>query len=209
MATSKGHRIGIIIIAVTMVVSTIAMFVSMILVNENNTRDQKKQQADYEKLIKEYQEEQEKQLKAQKEEAAKLSSRYFDDFSQFASLPEPFDESKATSLETEDLRVGEGAEIDANNKYRAYYIGWNTEGKVFDSSIEGDTLKMPLEGSNQMIAGWVQGVQGMRIGGVRVITIPGSMAYDADQGADIKANKPLRFVVMAIEPAAAEAEEKE
>ena len=202
MATSKGQRIGIIIIAAVMAVGTIGSFFVMILAGNNSMADQKKEQEKYEKQLAEYQKQMAEYEKKEKEEAAKLSGQYFDVFNQFASLPEPFDASKIKSLETEDLKDGDGETIGDDTRYRAYYIGWNSEGKVFDGSIEGDRLKLPIEGGVGLIEGWVQGVKGMKIGGVRVISIPGDLAKGLAPSADIKEGAPLKFVVMAIPPAA-------
>lgn len=204
MATSKAQRIGIIVIAVVMAVGTIGSFFIMILANENQMADQTQQQEDYQKQMEDYQKQMEEMQKEQDKEAKKLSAQYYDEFKQYESLPEPYDESKVKKLEKEDLKQGDGEVINADTRYRAYYIGWNSEGKVFDGSIEDGTLKYPLEGGTSLIEGWVKGVEGLKIGGVRVISIPGDMAYAQDQGADIRANAPLKFVIMAIPPAESE-----
>lgn len=205
MATSKSQRIGIIIIAAVMVVGTIGSFFIMIVANENAQQDQIAQQEEYEKEMAKYEKQMQEMQKEQEAEAKKLSEKYYDEFVQYESLPSSFDASKVKKLQTEDLKEGSGKEITADTRYRAYYIGWNEEGKVFDGSIEDGALKLPIEGGEGLIEGWVKGVEGMKIGGVRTISIPGKMAYGQDQGADIKANAPLKFVVMAI-PAAGDEE---
>lgn len=57
-----------------------------------------------------------------------------------------------------------------------YYIGWNPDGKIFDQSIDGETLKSPLSldgvGASDVIVGWKKGLLGMKVGGVRELTIP-------------------------------------
>ena len=105
--------------------------------------------------------------------------------------------------------IGEGEEINGTTKFAAYYIGWNPKGKVFDQSIDGTKLKSPLYDavglnagldSASLIEGWKEGMKGMRIGGVREITIPSDKAYgERGQGDDIPANTPIKFVVMAID----------
>ncbi len=201
MATSKAQRIGIIIIAVVMIVGTVGSFFIMIVANDNATRDQVIQQEQEAEQMAEFEKQMAEMQKEQAAEAKKLSEKYYEEFAQYESLPAPFDASKAKKLEKNDLKQGTGQEITQDTRYRAYYIGWNEQGKVFDGSIEDGALKMPLEGGAGLIEGWVKGVEGMKIGGVRTITIPGNMAYDTDQNADIKANAPLKFVVMAIPPA--------
>lgn len=201
MATSKAQRIGIIVIAVVMTVGTIGSFFIMILANENQVADQQKEQEQYQQQLKDYQEQMAEAQKEQEKVAKQLSAEYYDDFKQYESLPEAFDASKVKSLVKDDLEQGDGETLDENTRYRAYYIGWNQEGKVFDGSIDGDALKAPLEGGTSLIEGWVQGVQGMKIGGVRVISIPGDLAKGLTPSADIKEGAPLKFVVMAIPPA--------
>lgn len=202
MATSKAQRIGIIVIAVVMSVGTIGSFFIMILANNNQVADQKKQQEVNNKQLEEYQKQMAEAEKVQKEEATKLSAQYYSDFKQYEPLPEAFDASKVKSLVKDDLKEGDGVEVTADTRYRAYYIGWNSEGKVFDGSIDGEALKAPIEGGTGLIEGWTQGVQGMKIGGVRVITIPGDLAKGLTPSADIKEGAPLKFVIMAIPPAA-------
>ena len=202
MATSKAQRIGIIVIAVVMAVGTIGSFFIMILANSNQVADQQKQQEEYNKQLEDYQKQMAEAEKVQKEEATKLSAQYYDEFKQYEGLPEAFDASKVKSLAKDDLKQGDGKEISADTPYRAYYIGWNSEGKVFDGSIEGESLKAPIEGGTGLIEGWTQGVQGMKIGGVRVITIPGDLAKGLTPSADIKEGAPLKFVIMALPPAA-------
>lgn len=209
MAASKKQRIGIIIIAVVMTVGTVGSFFVMILANNNSMADQRREQEEYDKQLAEYQKQMVKIEEEQKKEAEKLSAQYYDEFKQYESLPEPFDAGKVKSLETEDLKEGDGQEINEDTRYRAYYIGWNSEGKVFDGSIEGDRLKLPIEGGVGLIEGWVRGVEGMKIGGVRVISIPGNLAEGLAPSADIKQGAPLKFVVMAIPPANNDAEKEE
>ena len=85
-----------------------------------------------------------------------------------------------------------------------YYIGWNAKGEIFDQSIADGKLKAPLNmdgpANTAVIQGWKEGLIGMKIGGVRELTIPANKAYgDKAQGDKIPANSPLKFVVMAIE----------
>ena len=75
---------------------------------------------------------------------------------------------------------------------------------MFDSSFDSfenpTTLKSPISGNKSLIAGWSQGVLGMKVGGVRQITIPGELAYGETREICGGTNKPLRFIIMAIEP---------
>lgn len=190
MSSTRSQRIGIWIIAIVMTIGTIGSFFVVILANKNNASDASKQQ-EMQAQYTEYQ----KKVQAQADE---LSKQYYEMFSQYRTLPAEFDKESVATLGTEDLKVGDGEEIKEGTAYSAYYIGWNPWGKVFDQSIDGDKLKAPIPGGN-LIKGWNQGVIGMKMGGVRVITIPADLAYgDKAQGEDIPANTPLKFVVMAI-----------
>ena len=91
-----------------------------------------------------------------------------------------------TDLVVEDLVVGDGAEAGAGQQVTVDYCGvsWST-GNEFDASWNrNDTFTFGL-GAGQVIAGWDQGVQGMRIGGRRRLTIPPHLGYGA-QGASAK-----------------------
>ena len=187
MATSTAQRTGIWIIAIVLTVGTLAGFLGMILAPQNETADT----ARLEKLYADYQAEVQRQ-------SDELSKKYYPEFSQYASRPAAFDAASVTELRTEDLKVGDGETITADTQYSAYYIGWNPSGKVFDQSIEGEALKAPIEGGN-LIEGWNEGVIGMKIGGVRELTIPSAKAYgETGQGEDIPANTPLKFIVFII-----------
>lgn len=194
MATSKAQRVGIWVIAVVMAVGTIGSFFVIILANDNAKVDQDialKQQEEYNKVVKEYQEKIDAQNKV-------LTAQYFGEFSGYASQVTAFDKDSVKELATEDLKIGDGEEIKEGTKYSAYYIGWNPDGEVFDQSIDGDKLKSPIPGGG-LIEGWNKGVIGMKIGGVRVLTIPSDLAYkEAGSGDKIPPNTPLKFVVFAI-----------
>lgn len=190
MSTSRGQRIGIWVIAVVMTIGTIGSFFVVILANSNSKVDYQKQ-LDAQKAYTDYT----KKVQAQGDE---LSKQYYAEFSQYASQPATFDAASVKEVGKEDLKVGDGEEIKEGTAYAAYYIGWNPKGKVFDQSIEGDKLKAPIPGGN-LIPGWNEGVIGMKMGGVRVLTIPADKAYGkAGSGEDIPADTPLKFVVMAI-----------
>jgi peptidylprolyl isomerase len=102
-----------------------------------------------------------------------------------------------TGLHMEDLVVGDGNEAVAGKAVMVHYVGvaWST-GAQFDASWDrGDTFDFRL-GQGQVIAGWDQGVQGMRVGGRRRLTIPPAMGYGAQgAGGVIKGNETLVFVV--------------
>ena len=80
-------------------------------------------------------------------------------------------------LQIEELVAGEGAVATAGQKVKVHYTGWLLDGKKFDSSLDrGDPFVFVL-GKGQVIQGWDQGVQGMKVGGKRKLTIPSEMGY--------------------------------
>ena len=90
----------------------------------------------------------------------------------------PSYQAPSYQLELEDLTVGAGDEAVAGRVVEVHYVGvsWST-GRQFDASWDrGDTFKFGL-GKGQVIAGWDQGVAGMRVGGRRRITIPPNLGY--------------------------------
>jgi FKBP-type peptidyl-prolyl cis-trans isomerase FkpA len=82
-------------------------------------------------------------------------------------------------LKIEDLKLGTGAEAQKGKTVAVHYVGTLTSGSTFDSSRpRGEPFEFLL-GSGQVIAGWDQGVAGMKVGGLRRLTIPPELAYGA------------------------------
>lgn len=196
MATQKRQRIGIWVIAIVMTIGTIGSFAVMILANQNSTADQ----ARLTKLTDEYQKmTQEHQVKVAAQ-GAELSNKYYSEFNQYSTRPAPFNKDEVKELKTEDLKAGDGETLGGEATFTAYYIGWNPDGKVFDGSISGSSLKAPFEAApGGVISGWTKGVEGMKVGGVREVTIPSDLAYGESGSGDlIPPNTPLKFVIMVI-----------
>jgi peptidylprolyl isomerase len=109
----------------------------------------------------------------------------------------PSDQPPSYQLELEDLNAGDGDEAQAGKLVEVHYVGvsWQN-GNEFDSSWDrGDTFKFKL-GAGQVIPGWDQGVEGMKVGGRRRITIPPQLAYGKrGAGGVIGPNETLVFVV--------------
>jgi len=107
------------------------------------------------------------------------------------------DQAPSYQLELEDIVVGSGEEAVKGRIVEVHYVGvsWST-GKEFDASWDRDqTFKFGL-GKGQVIAGWDQGVAGMKVGGRRRITIPPMLAYGKrGAGGVIGPNETLVFVV--------------
>ena len=92
--------------------------------------------------------------------------------------------------------VGDGAEACAGQTVSVHYTGWLTNGTKFDSSKDrNEPFEFPL-GARHVIAGWDEGVQGMKIGGTRKLTIPPALGYGArGAGGVIPPNATLVFEV--------------
>ncbi|XP_011302490.1 46 kDa FK506-binding nuclear protein [Fopius arisanus] len=81
-------------------------------------------------------------------------------------------------IQVEELKVGQGAPAKPGKFLSVYYVGKLANGKKFDSTTQGDGFKFRL-GKGEVIKGWDVGVQGMKVGGKRRLTIPPQMAYGA------------------------------
>jgi FKBP-type peptidyl-prolyl cis-trans isomerase FkpA len=106
-----------------------------------------------------------------------------------------------SGLQYEDTVVGTGAEAKAGQNVTVHYTGWlrnddGTEGAKFDSSKDrNDPFQFSL-GAGHVIPGWDEGVQGMKVGGARRLTIPASLGYGArGAGGVIPPNATLIFDV--------------
>jgi FKBP-type peptidyl-prolyl cis-trans isomerase len=196
MATPRSQRIGIWIIAVVMLVGTLGSFAVMILTNQNSATEQ----ARIQQLTKQYQDDYKAYQSKVDAQTTQLSEQYYQEFNTYSSLPAAFDKASVKSLTTEDLKVGTGDTLNDKSTFTAYYIGWTPDGKVFDSSIDSGKLKAPIKAApGGVISGWNEGVKGMKVGGVRVLTIPSDKAYgESGSGDKIPANTPLKFVMMVI-----------
>jgi FKBP-type peptidyl-prolyl cis-trans isomerase FkpA len=102
----------------------------------------------------------------------------------------------STGLIIEDVTVGDGAAAAAGQQVQVHYTGWLTNGTKFDSSKDrNDPFVFPL-GAGRVIKGWDEGVQGMKVGGKRKLTIPPALGYGArGAGGVIPPNATLVFEV--------------
>jgi FKBP-type peptidyl-prolyl cis-trans isomerase len=87
-----------------------------------------------------------------------------------------------TGLKFEDTVVGEGTVATKGQTVSVHYTGWLENGTKFDSSKDRDEPFAFKLGAGQVIRGWDEGVAGMKVGGVRRLTIPPHLAY-GDRGA--------------------------
>ena len=105
-----------------------------------------------------------------------------------------------TGLKYEDLVEGEGESAQASQQVSVHYTGWLIDGTKFDSSLDRNApFSFPL-GGGRVIRGWDEGVQGMRVGGKRKLTIPPHLGYGSTgAGGVIPPNASLVFEVELLE----------
>jgi len=107
----------------------------------------------------------------------------------------PTASSGGGTLQIEDLIVGSGAIAAVGDTVTVNYIGTLTNGTKFDSSYDRNQPFTFRIGAGQVIAGWEQGVPGMRVGGKRRLTIPPSLGYGNQATGPIPANSTLVFEI--------------
>jgi FKBP-type peptidyl-prolyl cis-trans isomerase FkpA len=108
----------------------------------------------------------------------------------------PAEVTTSSGLKYQDVKEGNGDVATAGKTVSVHYTGWLTNGTKFDSSKDrGQPFEFPL-GGGRVIRGWDEGVQGMKVGGVRKLTIPAELGYGArGAGGVIPPNSTLVFEV--------------
>lgn len=201
LKTSPKQRFFIILIAVIMVGSIVASYAAIVLNGSSSNAGADTAAKVDEAKIAEYEEKYEEKVK----EFSAATKGDFDKFIGYKSEIKAYNEAAANEggVQTRDLKAGSGAEVvteDAN--YLAYYVGWCADETVFDSSFDNNNsptaFAKVLDPSLGMIEGWNTGVEGMKIGGVREITVPANLAYGDTMEICGGKNKPLKFMVMAV-----------
>ncbi|MBR3322281.1 FKBP-type peptidyl-prolyl cis-trans isomerase [Candidatus Saccharibacteria bacterium] len=199
LRTSPKQRLFIILIAVFMVGSIVASYAAIVISGSqsSNATDSKVDEA----KIAEYSE-------VYSEIQAKFTEATKDDFNKFIGYKSgtvtAYNENTANEngVKVEDLQEGSGVEVTDSN-YLAYYVGWCADESVFDSSFDNNDnptgFAKILDPSLGMIEGWTLGVEGMRLDGIRVITVPGELAYGDKMEICGGYNKPLKFMIYAKE----------
>ncbi len=106
--------------------------------------------------------------------------------------------TSASGLQYDDLQVGTGATAKSGDTLTVNYTGWLTNGTKFDSSIDrGQTSDFTI-GVGKVIAGWDEGIPGMKVGGTRLLVIPPSLGYGSTVNQSIPANSTLIFEVQLV-----------
>jgi FKBP-type peptidyl-prolyl cis-trans isomerase FkpA len=118
----------------------------------------------------------------------------------------------AVAFTQTDLRAGSGAEATAGSTVTVSYTGWlydaarpDQKGLVFDTSTGTTPFSFTL-GAGQVIPGWDQGLVGLRVGGIRRLVIPSSLAYGSVRRSTIPPYATLVFEVELLEVVVPEAQ---
>lgn len=101
-------------------------------------------------------------------------------------------------LIVQDEVVGAGEEVQVGDRLVVHYIGKLSDGTVFDTSVGGSPYTFVL-GGGEVIPGWDQGLQGMKVGGKRLLIIPSDLAYGPSGYGPIPANATLTFEVELVD----------
>jgi len=200
LKTSPKQRFFIILIAVIMLGSIIASYAAIVINGGNSSSDTAASEADPE-LIAEY----ESAYSAKQAEFMAETKSDFDKFIKYKSEIKAYNETAANEngVQTRDLKPGSGKTLTSDDSdYLAYYVGWCADESIFDSSFDSNdnptAFGKVLDASLGMIEGWNLGIDGMKLGGIREITVPGELAYGDSMEICGGYNKPLKFMVMAV-----------
>lgn len=199
LKTSTGQRVAIGIIAFLMLGSIIASYAAIIANNSKSSDSSSSKLSD-------------ERMKYYEDKYAKAASNFkevskgdYETFSQYLSDVKAYNETSANEngVQAHDLLKGSGRTLgEKDGDYLAYYVGWCADESIFDSSLDNDknpsSLVKALDVSMGVIEGWYQGAQGMKLGGVREITVPGELAYANYKEICGGYNKPLKFLIMAV-----------
>ena len=199
LRTSPKQRIFISLIAILMLGSMVTGY-ALIIANggKSNAAVSSDSGIDEEKIY-----ELEEKYHVVEDKFKEISRADFDKFIAYKSEIKAYNEATANSngVQTRDLKVGSGRElVDGDTNYLAYYVGWCADESIFDSSF--DDNKNPtafsniLDASLGMIEGWNIGVVGMRLNGVREVTISSELAYGSSMEICGGYDKPLKFLIM-------------
>jgi FKBP-type peptidyl-prolyl cis-trans isomerase len=104
----------------------------------------------------------------------------------------------ASGLYYRDLTSGSGAAVAAGNQVSVHYAGWLTNGTLFDQSQAGREPFTFVPGTGGVIAGWEEGILGMKVGGKRQLIVPASLGYGAAGSGPVPPNAIMVFTVEVV-----------
>jgi peptidylprolyl isomerase len=101
----------------------------------------------------------------------------------------------ASGLYYRDVAVGSGETADSGDTIKAYYKGWLTDGRSFESNRESGQPFSFVLGTGGVIKGWDEGIKGMKVNGRRQLVIPPALGYGARSTGNIPAGSVLIFEI--------------
>jgi len=107
-------------------------------------------------------------------------------------------ELTSSGLYVQDLSVGTGPTARRTSRVWIYYVGWLPDGTVFDGQLEGDPFHARL-GGNEVIRGWNEGIQGMRVGGRRRLVVRPGLGYGSRGRGSVPPGATLIFELQLID----------
>ena len=204
LKTSKKQRIFISIIAIVMLGSVIGGYAAIVIGGNNAKSSTSNQNKIDPSKVTEYTE----ALSNAQQEFAAATKSDFDRFIKYRSEIKAYNETSANSegLKTRDLKSGDGRTLtEKDSDYLAYYVGWCADESIFDSTFDDKSnptaFTKILDASVGLIEGWQLGVAGMKLNGIRELTIPADLAYKDTTEICGGKNKPLKFLIMPKEKA--------
>ncbi len=200
LKTSTAQRIAILAIGAIMLGSIIAGYVAIVASGSSSSTSSSSYEITEEKKAL-----YEEQYATKLAEFQKLTKSDYQKFIANRGEIAAYNETAANEgeVKVKDLMIGDGKELtEGDTNYLAYYVGWCADETIFDSSLDDKAnptgFAKVIDASAGMIDGWNTGVVGMKLGGVRTFTIPGSLAYGDKMEICGGYNKPLKFMVMAV-----------
>lgn len=207
LKTTWKQRLLAGIIAALLLGSSVAVYVAVVIGNKSassvDTEAAEELMKKYEEKYAEYQE----IYNSYESSVSSLMSEKFNSVTSMKSYVKSYNKNSANEgLKKEDIKIGAGDPITASSTgYGAFYIGWCSDESTFDFSFDDyenpTKLKAPLAvlDTTQLIPGWYQGVDGMKVGGTRIVTIPGELAYgEAREDICDGKNSPLKFIIKTV-----------
>lgn len=107
-------------------------------------------------------------------------------------------ERRSSGLYVQDVEIGEGPIARRTSRVWIRYVGWLSDGSVFDGNVGGEPYHLRL-GGNEVIRGWNEGIVGMRRGGTRRLVIPPDLAYGSSGRGDIPPGATLVFLLELVD----------
>lgn len=192
--TSRRQRIVIWIIAIVMIVGTVAGLIFMVLATQDSRIDPNTiAQDEYLEQLQQQQEEYEKQAGEARKKLRAIEG--------YEDKVTSFDANSVTELAIETLKEGSGATISESDSLEVNYTGWTPDGQIFDSTkSDGEDAQPQVFALSSLIDGW-SALAGQKVGGVYLLSIPAEQAYGESGTSDgsIQPNTPIKFVVEVLD----------